>query len=110
MRVRVLNPNDVALSVDGVDLILDINGRRLGRAVSSEPFSIPRLSDGVVVLVATTHWLDVVHQIAALPRADDLEYALHGRLFLADSAGWLGFEQEGSLLPESLPRSRSASP
>jgi LEA14-like dessication related protein len=104
VKIRVLNPNDVDLAGDGVDLILEINERRLGRAVSSEPFLIPRLGDEVIVLVATANWLDVLRQAIALPEARGIEYTLRGRLFLADSPTWLRFEHEGSLLPELLPR------
>lgn len=104
VKIRVLNPNEVDLAGDGVDLILEVNDRRLGRAVSSETFLIPRLGDEVLVLVATANWLDVLRQAVTLPEARGIEYELHGRLFLADSPTWLGFDHEGSLLPEFLPR------
>lgn len=104
VKIRVVNPNDVELAGDGVDLILEINERRLGRAVSSESFLIPRLGDEVILLVATASWLDVLRQVVALPEARGIEYTLRGRLFLADSPTWLSFEHEGSLLAELLPR------
>lgn len=104
VRIRILNPNDVDLAGDGVDLILEINERRLGRAVSSEPFLVPRLGDEVIVLVATANWLDMFRQAIALAEARGIEYTLKGRLFLADSPAWLRFEHEGSLLRELLPR------
>lgn len=104
VKIRVLNPNDVDLAGDGVDLILEINDRRLGRAVSSESFLVPRLGDEVIVLVATANWLDMFRQAVALAEARDIEYTLEGRLFLADSPTWLRFEHEGSLLSELLPR------
>jgi hypothetical protein len=104
VKIRVLNPNDVDLAGDGVDLILEINDRRLGRAVSSESFLVPRLGDEVIVLVASANWLDMFRQAVALAEARDIEYTLEGRLFLADSPTWLRFQHEGSLLSELLPR------
>lgn len=102
IRLRVLNPNDVALSSDGVDLELNVNGRRLARAVSPESFSVPRLSDDVIVLVGTTHLLDLLRQAVALPEADGLDYELRGKVYLAGSPGSLAFSHEGSLVPDSL--------
>jgi LEA14-like dessication related protein len=104
LRVRILNPNDEALAIDGIDLTLDLNDRRLGRALSSEELEIPRLGDEVVALVATTHLLDVLRQAIALPEASGLDYSLHGRIYLSGSPGWLRVSHEGSLLPESFSR------
>ncbi len=98
ITLRVLNPNSVPLEGDGLDVILDVNGQRLGRALRSEPFTIPRLGDETIKLVATTSLLDVFRQAFALPNArGTLEYALKGRVLLANSPGWLNFERSGSV-------------
>lgn len=102
ISVRILNPNDEPIEGDGLDVTLDLNGRRLARAVSGESFAIPRLSDEVIVLVGTTHVLDLFRQAVALPNANRFEYAIRGRLFLDNSPGWLRFSRKGSLLPEEL--------
>lgn len=102
IKLRVLNPNDVALSSDGVDLELNVNGRRLARALSSESFSIPRLGDDIVVLVATTHLLDIFRQALALSDAGTLDYEMNGKIFLARSPGALDFSRSGSLVPDKL--------
>jgi len=98
ITLRVLNPNSVPLEGDGLDVILDVNGQRLGRALRSEPFTIPRLGDETITLVATTSLLDVFRQAFALPNARGaLEYALKGRVLLANSPRWLNFERSGSV-------------
>ncbi len=102
IKLRVLNPNDVALSSDGVDLEGRRNSRRLARALSSETFSIPRLGDDVIVLVATTHLLDIFRQALALSDAGTLDYEMTGKIFLASSPGSLKFSKEGSLVPDKL--------
>ena len=102
IKLRVLNPNDVALSSDGVDVVLNVNGKRFARAVSAESFTIPRLSDDTIVLVATTHLLDLFRQAVSLPEAGGLDYELRGKVHLADSPRSLRFTREGSLVPESL--------
>lgn len=98
ITVRVLNPNSVPLKGDGLDIRLDVNGQRLGRALRSEPFTIPRLGNETITLVATTSLLDVFRQAFALPNAGGkLDYAMTGRVLLADSPRWLKFKQEGSM-------------
>ena len=105
ITVRVVNPNAVALSGDGIDIRLDVNDRPLGRALSSEAFEIPRLGEKLVTLVATTNLLDVFRQAMALPAAGGrLDYSLEGRVLLSGSLGWLGFSREGSLIPEASKR------
>ena len=105
ITVRVVNPNAVPLAGDGLDVRLDLNGQRLGRALRSEPFEIPKLSDEVLTLVATTNLLDVFRQAIALPSAGGrLDYVLTGRMLLADSPRWLSFSREGSLAPQTLRR------
>ncbi|MEM9175752.1 MAG: LEA type 2 family protein [Myxococcota bacterium] len=97
LRVRVTNPNDVPLVFDGIDLRLDLNGQRLGRALGNERHTIPRLDDGIVDLVATTSLFSILRQIVALPEQQSIDYAIQGRIFLADSPGWLRVEREGQL-------------
>ncbi len=105
ITVRVVNPNAVPLSGDGIDIRLDVNGQRLGRALSSEGFEIPRLGEEVLTLVATTNLLDVFRQAMALPAAGGrFDYVLDGRILLADSLGWLRFSRKGSLIPEATGR------
>jgi len=100
LELRVVNPNEVPISAEGLDIVLELNGRRLARALSGETFEIPRLGDRVVQVTASTNPLDLFRQALSLPRSTGLDYQLRGRLLLADSLGWLRFTREGSLLPE----------
>ncbi len=102
ITVRIINPNEVPLAGDGLDITLDLNGRRLARALSSERFVIPRLGDDVVKLVATTNLLDLFRQAVTLPEAGQLDYTIEGRVLLANSMAWLRFSRQGNLLPKSI--------
>ncbi|MFK7896816.1 MAG: LEA type 2 family protein [Myxococcota bacterium] len=100
VEVRIVNPNDVPLAGDGLDVTIELNGKRLTRALSPDTFTIPRLSDDTVTLTGTTTLFDLFRQAVALPEDGRLDYRLVGRVSLADSIGWLRFTREGSLLPE----------
>ena len=100
--LRVLNPNDTALEVEGLDFTLDLNGTRLSRGVSGELFTVPRLGDELVTVVVTTTVFDLFRQALAATRATAVEYELHGRVFLGGSVGTLPFEQQGTFRPAGL--------
>lgn len=102
--LRLLNPNDTDLELDGIDVTVALNGARLTRGVTGETVSIPRLSDGLVTLTATTTVFDLVNQIMAAGSSTTLDYELRGRVFLANSVRRLHFEKAGQLIPESLGR------
>ena len=100
IEVRIVNPNNVPLSGDGLDITIELNGKRLTRALSPNNFTIPRLGDDTVRLTGTTTLLDLFRQAVSLPEDRRLDYRLVGRVSLADSLGWLKFYREGSLMPE----------
>ena len=95
--LRVQNPNEQDLELDGIDVILVVNGRRLGRAMSGDSVTVPRLGEAVVTLHAVTTVFDLLRQLATAPVATEMSYELSGRVFLAKSPGWLSFSREGVL-------------
>lgn len=94
--LRVRNPNDHELQVTGMDIRLDLNGKRLARGLGNQAFIVPRLSDSVVTIETTTSTLDVVRQILGLRKVQALTYEISGVLHLKD--GRLPFENSGVLI------------
>ena len=94
--LRVRNPNDYELQVTGMDIRLDLNGKRLARGVGNQAFTVPRLSDSVVSIETTTSTLDVVRQVLGLRKIQALSYEISGVLHLKDSR--LSFENSGVLV------------
>jgi LEA14-like dessication related protein len=104
LKLRILNPNDVALSYDGLEFELAVNGKPLATGLTDAKGSVPRYGEAVITVPVSVSALEAVRQIRALSRADAKEtalpYVLRGKL----GAGWLGqiaFEHSGSL---ALPR------
>jgi LEA14-like dessication related protein len=94
--LRVINPNNRDIEIEGLDFSLDLNGRRLARGVSDRGFLLPRLGDAETEVVVTTSLLDVLRQAVQLGSQDEaLEYRLRGRLHL------------GGLFLRSIPFDRS---
>ncbi|NOS77994.1 MAG: LEA type 2 family protein [Nitrospira sp.] len=94
--LRVRNPNDYELQVTGMDMRLDLNGKRLARGLGNQAFAVPRLSDSVVTIETTTSTLDVVRQVLGLRKIQALSYEISGVLYLKD--GRLPFENSGVLV------------
>ena len=97
IRLRVLNPNDRALHVNGVDFTLEVNGARLARGVGSEEIEIPRLGDAVLTVIASTTVFDLLRQALRAGEHDALHYELRGRIFLAGTVRRLSFTRSGVL-------------
>jgi LEA14-like dessication related protein len=60
--LRLVNPNNRAIAVDGLDFELDLNDRRLARGVTNNPFELPRLGEAETLVVVTTSLFDVLRQ------------------------------------------------
>ena len=100
--LRLVNPNNKAVTIDGLDFELALNDRRLARGVSNETFELPRLGEAETRVVVTTSVFDVLRQAVELGgrRDEPLDYRVHGRLHLASGfLRTLPFDYRGTLSP-----------
>ena len=100
VELNLLNPNNRAVDVDGVDFELDLNGRRLARGVSADSFTLPALGEAKTTVVVATSITDVLRQVYELSREqpEELEYRIRGKLHLG--SGFLRtipFDRSGTL-------------
>jgi LEA14-like dessication related protein len=97
--LRIQNPNDFELEIDGLDFDLHLNGVRLTRGLSDEVVRIPRLGEAVVEVTATTTVFDLVRQVINVPSLEGMEYQVSGRVFLSDPPrGPVEFHRSGRLM------------
>jgi LEA14-like dessication related protein len=98
--LRVRNPNDFALDIDGVRFDLELNGESFARGLGDERVEVPRLGEARISVVSTTTMMDWVRQFAVLagPGRKDMDYRISGRLFLRGaSTPHVDFETSGDL-------------
>lgn len=96
--LRLYNPNNRELPVDGLDFELALNGRRLARGATGDGFVLPRLGEATTTVTVSTSVLDLARQIAGLGKTETLTYALDGRVYLAGAfAPTLPFQKQGSV-------------
>ncbi|MGM3386487.1 LEA type 2 family protein [Stutzerimonas stutzeri] len=83
VKLRVQNPNDMALEYNGVALDLEVNGRRLASGVSDASGSVPRFGETVLRVPVTISAFSAAHQALGLAEhigLDEVPYVLRGKL------------------------------
>ena len=94
VTLRVRNPNNAPMSVDGLRFGIDINGKTFAKGTSDKAVTVPRLGEAEVAGVAHVSTTDLMRQVLSVPDAKGLEYRLSGALFLAHG-GRAAFDQTG---------------
>ncbi len=106
MRVdlRIINPNDFDLKLDGIRFELEINDDVVARGVSDEDARVPRLGDALVSVATTTSSIALIRQIVEASSRSTLSYRLSGDHFLRHALQrTVAFEKSGSLPLRSAP-------
>jgi len=104
LDLRFTNPNDVAIRGDGLRVTLELDGRRFGRGVSDEAFTLPRLGEEVVPVRLRVATGDVMDRLLDLgDAAAAVPYSIEGVVF-TDNAGRLPFSSTASIRLPSLDR------
>lgn len=100
VRLRVQNPNDVALAVKGIDYTFDITGQRVASGVADASFVVPAFGEAEFDTNLTTNMAGALLRIAGRgpdSLANGVDYHLAGRISLA--SGWLRsvpFDEHGT--------------
>lgn len=100
--LRLTNPNNRALAVDGLDFELELNDRRLARGVTNRAFELPRLGEAETSVIVTTSVFDLLRQAVELGsrRETPMDYRLRGRLHLGSGfVRSVPFDHSGTLTP-----------
>ncbi len=82
VELRLANPNDFDLDLDGLTFALVLNGRPFAEGVTDQAVTIPRLGEASVRVVAATTLIDVVQQALILGERDHLSYRIEGVVYL----------------------------
>jgi LEA14-like dessication related protein len=108
LQLRILNPNDVAIPVEGLSYTIEINNREFAYGVSRQAVEIPAFGEALLDVEVVSNLLNVVQQLQALngETRSSLDYRLSGKISLANSPASLPFDYSGELT--YLPAATSA--
>jgi LEA14-like dessication related protein len=100
LKIRVQNPNPVALPITGMNFRLDINDAELGRGVSDQPVTVPAYGEAVMEIKLTSNLVRIIDQIRGLESGtvQGLRYHLSGGLSLANRMSKLPFDYQGEIV------------
>ncbi|MGI9592581.1 MAG: LEA type 2 family protein [Myxococcota bacterium] len=97
--LRLTNPNNRDLAIEGLRFSLELNEQPFTRGVSDEGVTLPRLGEETLEVVATTTLIDLMRQVKVMANRQDLDfpYYIEGRIFLGGSLRSLDFQKQGNL-------------
>ena len=99
LELRIQNPNDLPLAINGLAFEMKLNDRRFATGVSNESFVVDRLSSGVIRVEALTTLWGFIQQVAEYQRtkAPRVAYRLRGNLYVGSPSVKLSFDDSGEI-------------
>ena len=98
VEVRIGNPNNFDLPLEGLTVDLQVNDRPFAQGYSNKNVTVPRLGEARVPVIATTTLFDMVQQVFALNNRRAISYNLSGKAYITGMfGGAVPFEKAGSL-------------
>ncbi|HPT48993.1 MAG TPA: LEA type 2 family protein [Accumulibacter sp.] len=106
LKLRVQNPNEVELPIDGLVFEIEVNGQAFVKGLSDKAVTVPRFGEAVIEVQATSKLANALKQWRELQKSgrERIDYRLFGRLRLA-GIGNVPFDRRGDLpLPDASPK------
>ncbi len=99
LELRIQNPNDLPLAINGLAFDLELNDRRFATGVSNESLVVDRLSSGVIRVQALTTLWGFLQQVAEYQRteAPRVAYRLTGKIYVGSPSVKLSFDDSGEI-------------
>jgi LEA14-like dessication related protein len=105
VKLRIQNPNDVALDFDGVSVQMDVQGKRFATGVSDVAGSVPRFGETIVDVPVSISVFGVARQavdVMSNQYRGKLAYEMTGKL-AGPSFNSVRFTSKGEItLPEAI--------
>lgn len=111
LKLRVQNPNDTELRINGLSFEVELNGQSFLTGVSDRGVTVPRFGEAVLDVAATATLGSALKQLRELQKGgrERVDYRIVGRLNLS-GFGTVPFDRRGDLqMPaaDGLPRKGS---
>ena len=97
MELRVMNPGDKELAINGLAFNLEVNGQPFARGVSNESFTVGPFASHVVQVEAVTTLASLLRQIVQAQKEEfsGFTYHLKGYFHSGSSAFRIPFDETG---------------
>jgi LEA14-like dessication related protein len=97
LELRIQNPNDLSLEINGLAFELEVNGKRFATGVSNQNVTVNRFSSAVLHVEAITTLWGFLRQIAEYQqtRTPRVTYRLKGSVYSGSPNVKLPFDDSG---------------
>lgn len=99
VKLRLQNPNDMALDFDGVSLELELRGNTFATGVSAERGSVPRFGEALITVPVSVSALAAMRQFIGMASSKEkpaADYTVRGRLS-SSGFGSTRFQSKGEI-------------
>jgi LEA14-like dessication related protein len=110
VRLKVDNPNELDVNLDGADVALALNGRPVAAGVSRSPLVLKKLGSSEMDVEVTANTMSAIQQFLILQTKSTLDYQVTGNLIWNNWLGALGklpLKFSGSMDKDTLMRAAS---
>lgn len=103
LRLRVRNPNEVSLPINGLNFELELGGQPFASGVSNKPVTIPRLAEGILEVRASSDLASFLKRFGEIKKSQEtIDYRVKGQLQVA-GFGAVPFDNQGKMPFNRLP-------
>jgi LEA14-like dessication related protein len=109
--LRITNPNDFDIPINGLSFEMDVNGDYFAIGVSNQKVVVPRLGTALVSVDTTANSFELFRQILNIVRTGTVDYSIKGSAIVSGlGTRTVPFYQEGdlNLVPDPVGRDRLA--
>jgi LEA14-like dessication related protein len=99
LELRILNPNDSDLIINGLAFDILINDKNFASGTSGRSLTIPRFSTGLMTVEAVSPLASILRQLSAAQKTGlaRVTYRLRGAVYVGSPSLRLGFDEQGEL-------------
>ncbi|WP_323002536.1 LEA type 2 family protein [Denitromonas sp.] len=98
LSLRVLNPNDAEIPIDGLSFTVELNGKPFAKGVSNQAVTVPRLSEAMLEVEAVSSLSGLLRQFGSMARGQErIDYRIYGTLYTGNLFGGVPFDQKGEV-------------
>jgi len=106
LKLRIQNPNDVELPINGLNFEIELNGQAFIKGLSDKAVSVPRFGEAVLEVMATSTLGSALKQLRDLQKGgrERVDYRIVGRINVSglgnvplSGLGNVPFERRGDL-------------
>ncbi len=100
VQLRVLNPNDIDLNIQGIDCKLEINDKPFAYGLSKVVVKVPAYGTATMPVTMYSSIFNIARGLIDLPLREEMSYRLKGRLRLDGTERLptkVSFESEGTV-------------